>query len=553
MQNIPQPSPSSQINKVVIIGLDGATFDLIKPWADEGHLPNLSRLIAEGAWGNLKSTQPPHSAPAWTTFSTGLNPGRHGVYFFVAPSFDKNRFRPISSETIRGRRLWQLISDQGGRVGTVNVPMSYPPVPVNGYMIGDFMAPDAQSAFDPPELYDEVVRECGGYCSEVWTQRQRDTFFKDILDCIDQQAKVGAYLLERHPVDFFAIVFTVLDRAQHNFWADMDPDHPLHQELGKRAIPNALLRVHQHLDSGIGRLLEKIDSQTTVIIMSDHGFRSEYRRLVVNKWLADLGLLKLKSQGQTANWSSRLRVLVKKMGLRKPTYRILRSLIGTWRPESLYYRNVDWSNTKISYGPGQGFYVNMKGRDYEGVVTASEYEPLRDYVIQALKEVRDPDTNLPIIGQVFRREELYNGKGFDWAPDLMPTKAEYISKNGRRWGYGLSKSLGNPQLFADQDRISGNHSPEGIFIARGPNIHSGRVDGLHIADIAPTSMYTMGLTVPSTMEGQVRTELFDPDYIDNSPVHYGEVDLDVEGKSGQVLPRDNEALVERRLKDLGYL
>ncbi len=535
---------------VVIIGLDGATFDLIEPWAEAGHLPHLARLMSEGAWGRLRSTEPPHSAPAWATFSTGTNPGRHGVYFFVAPSRDKSRFRPVSSESIRGRRLWQLVSEQGGRVGIVNVPMSYPPVPVNGYMIGDFFAPDYRSAFDNPDLYQEVVRECGGYCSEVWPQPNRRAFLNNILACIDQQAKVGAYLLERHPVDLFAMVFTVLDRSQHYFWADSDPDHPLHRLKRKHMIPDALLQVHRRLDAAIGRLLEKVPSDATVIVMSDHGFRGEPRRLAVNKWLQDLGLLK--TRGQSAKMMNRIRVSIKRSGLQKSAQRLLRATIGTWRHESVSSQFVNWSQTKISYGPGQGFYVNLKGRDYEGIVAESEYEPLRERVIQALKALRDPQTGLPIVTNAFRREELYQGDGFDLAPDIVPAKAEYWG-DGKCWGYGLSKSLGATQLFVDQLDISGNHSPEGVFIASGRDVHSGHREGLNILDLAPTAMYALGLTVPAGMDGQVRTELFDPVYVASRPVQFGEVDLSREGKSGQVLSEEHEALVEQRLKDLGYL
>jgi len=534
----------------VIIGLDGGTFDLVGPWAQAGHLPNIARLMSEGVWGPLQSTEPPHSAPAWTTFATGVMPGRHGVYYFVAPSRDKNRFRPISSETIRSRRLWQLVSDQGGRVGVVNVPMSYPPVPVNGYMIGDFFSPDERSAFDQPELYEEVVRECGGYCVEAVQQPNRRTFLDNMLACIDQRAKVGAYLLKHHPVDLFAFVFTLLDRTQHNFWADMDPDHPLHQELRKQIIPDAILEAHKHIDAGIGQLLAKLDSDASVIVMSDHGFRSEYRRMAVNKWLQDLGLLKTKRQ--TARLMTRIGVLIKRTGLQKPALRALRALIGTRRYESVYYRSVIWPETKIIYGPGQGFYVNLKGRDYDGAVTQAEYEPLRERIIEAMKAIREPETGLPIVGDVLRREEVYEGDAFDWAPDIVPTKAEYFA-NGKRWGYGLTKFLGVPQLFVNQKELSGTHSPEGMFIAWGPHIRGGRVEGLHIADVAPTAMYAMGLTVPTAMDGQVRTELFNPAHVASHPVQFGDIDITLEGKSGQVLSEDHEAVIEQRLKGLGYL
>ncbi len=543
---------SERKRPVVIIGLDGATFDLIEPWAAEGHLPNFQRLLQEGASGRLLSTKPDHSAPAWTSFSTGVNPGKHGVYFFVGPSFDKLRFRPVNARSIRSRRLWQIISDQGATVGAMNIPMSYPGVPVNGYMIGDFFAPDYRSAFDNDELYEEVLRECGGYCSEVWNARGHAGYLRDILACVDQQAIVGSYLLERHPVDFFAIVFTVLDRAQHSFWADMDPDHPMHGQGHEPMIPDALLQVHKALDQAVGRLLERVPSDANVIIMSDHGFRGEYRRLAVNKWLRDMGLLTLKTNRQAAGLMGRIRVAIKRGGLRKPAQQLLRTLTGTWRPESVYYRFVDWTQTKISYGPGQGFYVNLKDRDFQGIVTPAEYGPLCDQVISALKEVRDPDTGLPLVSDAFRRDDIYNGAGLELAPDIVPMRAEYLN-GSRRWGYGLSKSLGAATTFVDQTAISGNHSPEGIFLAWGPDVVQRRLEGLTIMDIAPTTLYALGLQVPNSMDGRVITELFKSQFLEQNPVVKADIDLSQLGQSGQVMSNDQEAIVEQRLKDLGYL
>jgi predicted AlkP superfamily phosphohydrolase/phosphomutase len=371
-----------------------------------------------------------------------------------------------------------------------------------------------------------------------------------MLACIDQRAKVGAYLLKNHPVDLFVLVFTLLDRAQHGFWADMDPDHPLHRDVRKQMIPDAILEVHKHIDAGLGQLLAELDSDTTVILMSDHGFRSEHRRVAVNKWLQDLGLLRTKRK--TARLMTRIGVVIRRAGLQKPALRALRALIGTRRYESVYYRSVIWPETKVIYGPGQGFYVNKEGRDYQGVVTDREYEPLRDRIIDAMKAIREPETGLPIVGDVLRREEVYEGDSFELAPDVVVTKAEYFT-DGKRWGYGLTKFLGLPQLFYNRKELSGTHSPEGMFIAWGPHISGGRMEGLRIVDVAPTAMYAMGLSVPVAMEGQVRTELFNPAHVAAHPVEFGDIDITLEGKSGRVLSEEHEALIEQRLKDLGYL
>jgi predicted AlkP superfamily phosphohydrolase/phosphomutase len=272
--------------------------------------------------------------------------------------------------------------------------------------------------------------------------------------------------------------------------------------------------------------------------------------MAVNKWLQDQGLLKTKRQ--TAKMLSRVGLAIKRTGLEKPALRILRSLIGTRRYESVYYRSVVWPETKIIYGPGQGFYINMKDRDHEGVVSESEYEPLREHIIHAMKEMRDPETGLPVVGDVLRREELYEGMALDWAPDIVPTKAEYFS-NGKRWGYGLTKFLHSSDLYFEHRELSGTHSPEGMFIARGPHTRNGYVESLHIKDIAPTALYVLGQAIPAAMDGKVRTELFTDTFVDAHPVITEDINIYQDGKSGQVLSEEHEAIVEKRLKDMGYL
>jgi predicted AlkP superfamily phosphohydrolase/phosphomutase len=331
----------------------------------------------------------------------------------------------------------------------------------------------------------------------------------------------------------------------------MDPDHPLHGNLPRQMFPNAILDVHKHLDAAIGHVLERVDADATVLIMSDHGFRGEYNRLAVNNWLQKEGLLT--AHAQAANLFYRFGMQLKRMGLQKQAVAGLRALIGTRRPEKLYYRSVNWPQTKVIYGPGQGFYINMKGRDEDGVVTEAEYEPLRDYIIEKMKEFRDPISGLPVVSDVFRREELYEGEAFAWAPDIVPGNAEYKMESGKVWGLGMSKFLGAPELFIKPRELSGTHSPEGIFIAWGPHVRPDHLENLRIMDIAPTALYGLGLAVPRALDGRVLTEVFTSGFVEANPVCYGDIDVRANGKSGQVLSESHEELVEDRLRQLGYL
>jgi predicted AlkP superfamily phosphohydrolase/phosphomutase len=535
--------------RVLIIGLDGMTFDLVGPWAEAGHLPNLARMMDQGVWGRLQSTIPPHSGPAWSTFATGLLPGRHGIYFFLGPSRDRRYFRPLSAESIRGLRFWEFASDQGRTVGVVNVPLTFPPRSVNGYIIAGMFAPNAASAFSPPELYQQVVEHCGGYVVEVAKTRQRQRYLADMMAGMELRCRVAEYLMEHHPVDLFVVVFRMIDSIMHHFWADMDRRHPLRLRLGKTLIPDAILDAYRLLDDAVGRLVARASSDTTVFVISDHGFRAEHKRFSVNKWLRERGLLTLRpGRGPMTTLAG---TAIKRLGLTKLAKRALRQVTGSsW--QTAVWAAMDWSRTRVVYGPGPAFYVNLKDRDAEGIVSPSEYEELRERLIAEFKEVRDPESGLPVVAEVYRREDIYHGDAVDLAPDLIPEPAEYIS-DGRRWGYGFEPLPNATWAFRTAERYAGAHAQEGIFVASGPHIVDIQVSDAHIADVAPTSLYALGLTVPREMDGQVRTEMFDPSYVAAYPVHYVEQDIHAEGQAGQVMSEEDEATVEARLRALGYL
>jgi len=541
--------------RVLVIGLDGATFDLIEPWSESGHLPNFASLMAEGAWGRMRSTMPANSAPAWSTFATGLEPGRHGIFYFVGPSRDSEYFRPVSSESIHGRTLWDRISAQGRTVGILNVPMTYPPKPVNGYMIAGMLSPNAPAAFWPPELYQQVVQECGDYVFRVQPQQDRHLFLAQLLSGMEYRCRVSEYLLEHHPVDMFAVVFRMIDPIMHRYWPDMDHHHPLHATLGDSALPDAILSGYRLLDEAIGRLLARIGSRTTVLVVSDHGFRAEYRRFAVNKWLRDRGLLVLRPGRSTLlsaaeDWAERLHV---EMTLKSLGKQALGRLGGGATFAPILFKSVDWSHTQVVFGPNVGLNINLEGRDFAGIVPVSRYEALRDRLIEDLKGRRDPETGLAPVAEVYRREEIYKGPVANLAPDLVPEPTEYTT-NGQRCGFGLAPSLTGGQEFSSPSRrLAAGHAREGIFIARGPGIRSANLADVGIADMAPTILYAMGLPVPKNLDGRVLTAPFDAAYVAAHPIQYEDPEVEAAGKAGRVLPEEDEVALEQRLRGLGYL
>ncbi len=538
-------------NKVMIIGLDGVTFDLIKPWVEAGHLPNMARMMAEGTHGRLQSTIPAHSGPAWASFMTGVQPGKHGVYFFLGPSRDEQYFRPLSAETIRGRRFWEIASDNGRSVGIVNVPLTYPTRPVdNGYTIAGIFAPDAANAFSSSELYEDIIIHCGDYIVEADKNRQRPTYLSDMMDGMRLRLKTAEYLLDHHPTDLFVIVFRMIDSIMHNFWADMDPHHPLRHKLGDALMPDAILDGYKMLDDAVGRLVERAGSDTAVFIMSDHGFRAEYKRFSVNKWLREQGLLTLKrGRGPLLTFIGRT---VQRLKLSKLAKKIIKGATGREDWQSTVWSSVDWSQTKVVYGPGPAFYFNMQDRDAYGIVPQAEYESLRDFIITEFKKVTDPETGLLVVDDVYRPEDLYDGAALAQAPDLIPRAASY-EENGRVWGYGFEAFPAATWDFHTVPRYAGVHAPKGIFIAVGPHIAAGHEKDVHITDLAPTSLYALGLSIPQAMDGQIQTDIFTASFTAANPIEKSNLDIHTDGKIGQVMADEDEAKVESRLRDLGYL
>jgi predicted AlkP superfamily phosphohydrolase/phosphomutase len=355
--------------------------------------------------------------------------------------------------------------------------------------------------------------------------------------------------MEHHPVDLSIVVFRMVDSIMHHFWADMDPNHPLHRRLGKKRMPDAILDAYRLLDDAVGRLVARAGSDTTVFVLSDHGFRAEYKRFSVNKWLRNKGFLALRrGRGPAATVAG---MAIKGLGLTKLAKRALRRVTGSsWQVAA--WASVDWPRTRVVYGPGPALYVNLKGRDALGIVPLSEYEALRERLLSELKQVRDPQTGLPIVAEVHRREDIYHGDAVDLAPDLIPEPAEYHT-NGHRWGYGFEPVPTASWNFRTAERYAGAHANEGIFVAYGPHIAPIRTRGVHIADLAPTGLYALGLPVPQAMDGKARMELFEPSHTAAHPVQYADLEIQTEGKTGQVMPEADEEIVEVRLRNLGYI
>ena len=553
--------------KVLVIGLDGATFDLIRPWAMAGHLPTLSRLMSQGASGELQSTIPPMTAPAWTSFITGKNPGQHGLYDWIYRHEDGYAVSPVTARHCTEPTLWSLLSSAGLRVCVFNVPMTYPPQPVNGLMISGLPAPSVRAGITyPPELLAEIEAQVGEYLlypdpGQAYSDAGVDAFLRRLYRTAETRLKVLNYLRRREDWDFFMVVFNGTDTVQHAMWKFMSPAHPQHDPAKARKYGSAILHYYQYIDQTLGEIVAGLDRDTVLILMSDHGAGPFHKFIHVNNWLRQQGWLRLK-RGPKA----RLKVvafdrgfapmkiynLLMRFGLGSLKREVVRGRgQGLLKTLFLSFDDVDWSRTAAySLGNVGQIYLNVRGREPQGIVEPGrEYERLRDEIIARLQELKDPETGECVVQEVYRREEVYWGDKLEKAADIVfiPTRMEYF-------GFGEYEFGSNEIIEPVKRGISGTHRLNGILLLWGEPIRSGVVlEDSHLYDLAPTILYLMNVAVPTDMDGRILSECLKPEYsslprLRSEPTPSAESPV----PSAALSPED-ERLITDRLRGLGYV
>lgn len=553
-------------SRIILLGLDGATFDLLGPWLAAGHLPHLKRLTQEGVWGELESTRPPTTAPAWMACVTGTNPGQHGVFDFrESPLLDPRR-PLISSRSVRAPTLWQILNHHGRQVGLLNVPVTYPPPPVDGFVVGGLMSPGPESNYTyPSDLRDEL--NASGYIIDVEIQKydveaeaDAHRFLDDVEQALYRRAETLFHLMDTRPWQFLMAVFVAADRIQHLFWKTLaDPEsHFFHAPAAPR-LRERILTIYQALDQVVGGVLARVDAdgQTDLFIVSDHGFGSTKAWININRWLQQQGWLRLQPGA-----ALRKRFFYEAMKLNEA--RLVRCLLpealgravrGRVRGSRSVFKTdldrcIDWAHTKAFFAsiPAQGIYINIKRGGGSGIVEpGAEYEALRREIREGLLALTDPRTGERIVDQVWFREELYHGPQTHLAPDLL-----FVARDYSYLGRELLGTRGIVET--SMNWANGFHRMNGIFLACGPHVRRGlRVEGTRIIDVAPTILYDMGLPVPTNMDGRVLTDILDPTLVASHPIR-SEPPLAETGETWRnSYTADEQAEISGRLAALGYI
>jgi predicted AlkP superfamily phosphohydrolase/phosphomutase len=501
--------------RVLVIGLDGAVPEIIDRLIQQGRMPNMARVYSQGTHGILKSTIPSISSLAWASFVTGNHPGKHGVFGFEGREGDSYKTRLMNSTDMRTPPIWRLLSDAGKRIVMINVIMSYPPTKVNGILVSGFLAPmeTLHRGFAyPPELADALVKEGYKVEPEVVIYQSRDKYVEEVFSVLDQRAKTSLRLLAQEDWDFFMVVFTAADRLQHRFWQFMEPQHFKVSPRQVAQYGDVIYKCYERLDEIVGEFMERVDEDTTVILMSDHGFGYAKTNLNLHNWLMEQGLISLRLSPWRRMMLSRYRDMTRWLGrarlmwlvpfLRKRLPGGFRKMTGTLK----IYDAIDWSRTKV-FSIEKALYINLKGREPQGIVEpGAEYEELRESLVQKLLAIKDPSTGAPIVEAVHKGEDVY------WGP-FAPRGGDLVVRFHKGYRHWPRLAPGAPVITEEKLFCSYHHDHEdGFFAIVGPGVKRG-LGGQQasIVDVAPTVMHLLSAPIPEGLDGQVMLSAFEED------------------------------------------
>lgn len=534
-----------------LIALDGASPDLVNRWIDEGELENLEKIRGQGISGKLESTFPPLTGPAWSSFHTGVNPGKHGIYTWLDLS-DSYKGKVINRKSIKTRSVWSQISSSGGKVGLLSVPVTYPPEEVNGFVVPGFLTPSTADQRSHPqglakELYEEVPDY--KYLPEPFMRgKDPNTWISKLNKAIRDRGKATRYLYRKYfdneDEETMMVHFFATDQVQHFLWDEVTDEW------------DPRLEVFKEVDREIGRLLDFAPDDSRFIILSDHGFGPLTDTFNINTWLESEGYLELGK-----NPGTRIRRGLAKLGFTEQNtqpigeiiYPIAKKLNIVDNPITglstnaalntlfLSSQDINWKRTAAYSRSHIGHIrLNLSGREGSGIVSKEKYQELRKEIMEKLSKIRVPGSSEKLAEWVKPKEDLYSGPYLEGAPDILFNPLEGKNCHGSIVGYGAIMFF-NSSVFSGKLH-PGHHRRDGILMAYGKGVGSGKRDA-SIMDLAPTILNLNDFRIPKQMDGEVIGEISpaDPEYYEPDDF-YGET-------SGA--ERNEE--IEERMESLGYL
>ncbi|MDQ7841253.1 MAG: alkaline phosphatase family protein [bacterium] len=646
--------------RVFLFGLDGATWTLLRPWAEQGYLPALARLTREGAWGPLESTTPASTPVAWNSMVTGVYPGKHGVFGFVKRRPDSYELEIITSRDRRRPAIWNLLDAAGLRSIIVDVPFTYPPEPVNGIMVAGLGTPDVTTEFVHPRwLRDVILREFGSFPLDIYYHGDVEALVEDARRLTEHRMAVARFLLREFAWDFFMLGLMTTDRLQHVAWRFLDPGHSRYDPEEARRYGPLVLDYYRRVDEAIGELAGMMDTRTAFLMASDHGFGPMERSLSLLRWLGQAGLVALggrcweytppaRPQPYVARGPGRVIERPSGAGPAGLTFEVdrpdefagavfrltgldphcryeLRAAVADATPGILLEfddlarpgnpiigggpvhgtsgevstvfqprtpdldlfvgmttyggnptgrvtlsaltlaQREDWSRT-LAYvldtgdaTEGRRIRLNVRSREPNGnVEPGGDYDRVCARIADGVLALRDDDGR-PLVSRVYTRDELYRGPHAHEGPDLVAVFAEGVGGAGptpELAGY----SFDGPVSVRVAKGNSGNHRPDGIFVAWGAGIGPARPADARIVDVCPTVLHLLDVPVPPDTDGRVLAEIMvaggagdsvEAPASGGAPSPVAVPQQTPEG--GEPYTDDDRRKVEERLRKLGYI
>lgn len=526
--------------RLIVLGWDSATFDVIDPLLEAGRLPALAALAKAGCRAPLRSSWPPMTDCAWTSAFTGRNAAGHGIFgsWYRAPG--DYRCRYFSSRDRRAPALWELAD--GVRFLVWNVPMAYPPSDVEGVMVAGYGAPPGSRFCAPDSFQDELAHRYGiDDLLDRAPHGSLENFLDDLLRGLRVQADALVWAARESAADCVVAVWPHVDRAQHFFWRFRGRDHPL---------ADAVDRVYEAMDDATGAMIDASDD-ADVLVVSDHGAGPLRGDINLGAWLARKGWARYgrhrrRSPLVRLAWS--LPPPVRRFGRRLAPGAARRTFGATLAGQ---LGPFDWPATEAFLGFHGDLWLNLVGREPDGCVEESRAGALLDELSAALMAITDDRTGRPVLAAVHSRDEIFSGPAIDLAPDLMldAWSTGYRVAPGRE---ASEHTLTAPAPLAGVDEAwSSDHRPLGIFVAAGSRLAEGTPGELRLYDVCPTVLALLGARVPDGIDGRVATEVLDPDWLGKNPIRIASTIAERETDGGY--SDEEAAAVAAHLKDLGYI
>ena len=408
--------------KTFVLGIDGVPHSFLNKYFEDGKMPFLAEFSKKNQAKKMNSVYPTISSVAWTSYMTGTNPAGHNIFGFIDRIPNPLQMTINTGADRKAKTFFENLSEQGKKIISINVPMTYPPFKVNGILVSGFLCPDIEKVSYPKDFCEYLKNK--NYCIDVdafIARESKQVFIRKILDTLDKRFEIAFDLMDKEKWDFFQLHIMETDRLFHFFWDSIE---------NRTEFSSDVKIFFKNLDNHIKNLYNKLPNGSRLLILSDHGFCGVKYEVQVNAWLEKQGLLKFTSNTEKS--------------------------LNSIHPDTICY----------SLLPGRIF-INLKGREQSGQVKNNDYDTIRNNIKEQLKTLTDPQTNEPVLDKIFLREDIYDGRFIDNSADII-----VHPKNG----YDLKSKLDSPQIFTSSI-INGMHTYDDAFIC-GFNIDTSNVESI---------------------------------------------------------------------------